>query len=133
MSRRDVAAAFVLGCGFLFAATNLVAQNACQKDEIFGGYSWLAPNGWGDLDYKINNIPNAFDASNTYYLPSVHNLGLLIDGSGHLKGDTTPPNLANGSDDRGPAGWNRRQAGPFLLCSPRHGLSGAGRLRNNGR
>ena len=47
-----------------------LAQNACRpKDEIFGGYAFLAPNGWGDLDYKINIIPNAFDASNTYYLP----------------------------------------------------------------
>src|SRR5580693_10417828 len=62
------------------------------KDEIFGGYAWLAPNGWGDLNYKINNIPNAFDASNTYYFSGMHNLGLLVDGSGHFNGGTTPPN-----------------------------------------
>jgi len=63
------AAAWVaLGCMLCCLITIASAQNACRpEDEIFGGYSFLAPNGWGDLDYKINNIPNAFDASNTYY------------------------------------------------------------------
>src|SRR5271165_4818405 len=57
----------VVGCAVFCLAAIASAQNACPKDEVFGGYSWLAPNGWGDLDYKINNIPNAFDASNTFY------------------------------------------------------------------
>jgi len=65
----------------------------------------LIPNGWAELDYKINNIPNAFDASNTYYLPNEHNLGLLLDGSGHFLGGTTPPNLLNGSDDSTGVGY----------------------------
>ena len=81
------------------------AQTAYPRDEIFGGYSWLAPNGWGDLDYKINNIPNAFDISNTYYLRRAHNFGLLVDGSGHYLGSTTPPNLVNGSNDSTGVGY----------------------------
>jgi len=101
----------------------VTAQNACQRDEIFGGYSWLAPNGWGDLDYKINNIPNAFDASNTYYLPTAHNVGILMDGSGHFRGGTTPPNLQNGSNDSTAVGyalgglqykWHGKTVSPFL-------------------
>ena len=81
------------------------AQTTDPRDEIFGGYSWLAPNGWGDLDYKINNIPNAFDISNTYYLRRAHNFGLLVDGSGHYLGSTTPPNLINGSADSTGVGY----------------------------
>jgi hypothetical protein len=50
--------------------SQLLAQNACPKDEIFGGYAALIPNGWADLFYKVNTIPNAFDASNTFYLRS---------------------------------------------------------------
>ena len=93
--------------GALFClATAASAQNSLAEGRdlrrILHG---LAPNGWGDLDYKINNIPNAFDASNTYYLPKAHNLGLLLDGSGHFKGGTTPPNLQNGSNDSTGVGY----------------------------
>ena len=83
-------------------AAGATAQNAYQpKDEIFGGYSWLAPNGWGDLDYRINNIPKGFDASNTYYFSGAHNIGLLIDGSGHFSGATTPGNPFTSNDKTG--------------------------------
>ena len=87
------------------------AQVPCHpKDEIFGGYSVLFPNGWGDLDYKINTIPISFDASYTYYLPTdCHirppNFGFVIDGSGHFLGGTTPPNLDNGSNNCTAAGY----------------------------
>ena len=83
-------------------AAGATAQNAYQpRDEIFGGYSWLAPNGWGDLNYKINNIPNAFDASNTYYFCAMCNLGVVIDGSGHFNGATTPGNPFTANDKTG--------------------------------
>ncbi len=83
-------------------AAGATAQNAYQpKDEIFGGYSWLAPNGWGDLDYRINNIPKGFDASNTYYFSGAHNIGLLVDGSGHFNGATTPGNPFTSNDKTG--------------------------------
>jgi len=113
----------LLACAVLAAAASARAQNACQKDEIFGGYAALIPNGWGDLDYKINTIPNAFDVSNTYYLPNAHNVGLLVDGSGHFKGSTTPPNLQNGSNDSTGVGyalagvqykWHGGSVSPFV-------------------
>ena len=105
INKRNAVLLAALNCAFLVLLTNAGAQNAYPKDEVFGGYSALIPNGWGDLDYKINTIPNAFDASNTYYLPNIHNLGLLIDGSGHFKGSTTPPNLQNGSNDSTGVGY----------------------------
>ena len=99
-------ARIALGCVLCCLGTLASAQNDYRpKDEIFGGYAFLAPNGWGDLDYKINSIPNTFDASNTYYLRSVPNLGLLMDGSAHFRGGTTPPNLVNGSNDSTAAGY----------------------------
>src|SRR5208283_4226 len=54
------------------------------KDEIFAGYSWLHPDGYDDLGFKVKDIVDGFDLSNTYYLPSAHNLGVLVDGSGHF-------------------------------------------------
>src|SRR5271169_3270575 len=105
-SRCGVVALIALGCVLCSLGTFASAQNTYRpEDEIFGGYAFLAPNGWGDLDYKINNIPNAFDVSNTYYLRSVPSLGLLIDGSGHFLGGTTPPNLANGSNNGTAVGY----------------------------
>ena len=120
--RRGISLA-VLACSMFALVATVSAQNACQKDEIFGGYAALIPNGWGDLDYKINTIPNAFDVSNTYYLPNAHNVGLLLDGSGHFKGSTTPPNLANGSNDSTGVGyalaglqykWHGASVSPFV-------------------
>jgi hypothetical protein len=88
--RRGVVALLALGCALCGLDTAGFAQNACRpEDEIFGGYAILVPNGWGDLDYKINTIPNAFDVSNTYYFRNAPNVGLLIDGSGHFLGGTT--------------------------------------------
>jgi hypothetical protein len=87
---RSVLVLIALGCGLCLLATFAAAQNNQPKDEIFGGYSWLAPNGYGDLDFKVNNIVAGFDASNTYYLPRAHNLGFLLDGSGHFNGGMTP-------------------------------------------
>jgi len=104
--RRGAGALIALSCALCFLSSVSLAQNAGRPaDEIFGGYAFLAPNGWGDLDYKINFIPNAFDASNTYYFRSAPNFGVLIDGSGHFHGGTTPPNLQNGSNDSTGVGY----------------------------
>ena len=104
--RWRVATWIAVGCMAYCLTTVAFAQNACRaEDEIFGGYAFLVPNGWGDLDYKINNIPNAFDASNTYYFRNTPNFGLVLDGSGHFRGGTTPPNLANGSNDSTGVGY----------------------------
>ena len=78
---RSVALAFVL----TMASAYLAAQVSIQpKDEIFGGYSWLGINGQADFNTKVDDIVNGFDASNTYYLPQAHNLGIIVDGSGHF-------------------------------------------------
>jgi hypothetical protein len=103
---RRIAITIALICALNCAGGSAAAQNACRaEDEVFGGYAFLAPNGWGDLNYKINNIPNAFEVSNTYYFRKTPNFGLLIDGSGHFRGGTTPPNLENGSDNSTAAGY----------------------------
>jgi len=77
-----------------------------SRDEVFGGYSVLFPNGYGDLVLPprspivfhphVNTIPNAFDASNTYYFCKSCNFGFLIDGSGHFHGTITPPDYTGG-------------------------------------
>src|SRR5664280_2102930 len=90
-----------IACALSSLGTLAPAQNPSPKDEVFGGYSWLAPNGWGDLDYKINDIPKGFDASNTYYFSGAHNIGLLMDGSGHFNGATTPGNPFTSNDKTG--------------------------------
>ncbi len=105
MGTHRALALIALGGAICSAGVCASAQNPQPKDEIFGGYAFLFPNGWGDLDYKINNIPDAFDASNTYYLPHARNVGILMDGSGHFNGGTTPPNLENGSNNSTGVGY----------------------------
>jgi hypothetical protein len=89
---------------------------------VFAGYSVLFPNGWEELDYKANTIPNAFAASNTWYFCRICNLGFILDGSGHFNGGTTPPNLQNGSNDSTGVGyalaglqykWHNPRVSPF--------------------
>jgi hypothetical protein len=87
---RSVLALIAGVCALCLLATFAAAQNNQPKDEIFGGYSWLAPNGYGDLNFKANNIVAGFDASNTYYFSRFHNLGFVLDGSGHFNGGMTP-------------------------------------------
>ncbi len=123
-------AALAVGlCQLVMPAT---AQNPSPKDEVFGGYSVLFPNGWAELNYKVNTIPNAFDFSNTYYFCKFCNIGLLLDGSGHFKGGTTPPNLDNGSDDSTGVGyalaglqykWHHDKWSPFV-----RGFAGAANI-----
>ena len=106
-ARGKQTAAEILAFGLVlaFLTTTARAQNSHPRDEIFGGYSVLFPNGWEELNYKANTIPNAFDVSNTYYFCHICGLGWLIDGSGHFKGGTTPPNLLNGSEDSTDIGY----------------------------
>ena len=57
------------------------------KDEVFGGYSWIHPNGYVDYGYKLHDISKGFDISNVWYLPAAHNWGLMLDSSAHFDGD----------------------------------------------
>src|SRR5450755_4451245 len=82
---RVIATLIALTSALCLLGTFALAQTDIQpKDEVFGGYSWLHPNGKADYGYKVPDMAKGFDFSNTYYLPSAHNLGVLVDGSGHF-------------------------------------------------
>src|SRR5271166_5628500 len=76
--------AFALPLMGTFAA----AQNNQPIDEVYGGYSWLHPGGYGDRNFKVPDLSSGFDVSNTYYLPRMHNLGIVADGSGDFNATT---------------------------------------------
>ena len=83
--RRLIATSVALVFALCLLGTYATAQVAIQpKDEIFGGYSWLGVSGYADFGIKVSDITKGFDASNTYYLPKAHNLGFILDGSGHF-------------------------------------------------
>src|SRR5271166_6452058 len=82
--RHVVATCIGVALALCLLAAQASAQTIQPQDEVFGGYSWLHSNGYGDLGYKVPDITHGFDLSNTYYLPQAHNLGLLADGSGHF-------------------------------------------------
>ncbi len=77
-----IALALVLG----LSGTYVTAQETVfPKNEVYVGYAWLHPNGsvdWG----QVPDITNGFDVSVTHYLPSIHNLGIIVDGSYHWNG-----------------------------------------------
>jgi hypothetical protein len=82
---RVFAASIALTFALCLLGVCVSAQVAIQpKDEVFGGYSWLNPNGRVDFGYKVQSIDKGFDISNVYYFPEAHNLGVLVDGSGHF-------------------------------------------------
>ncbi len=101
-SRRGVAPTRVVATliALVFALCLLGVYASAQveiqpKDEVFVGYSWLHPNGRADFGYKVPDISKGFDLSNVYYLPTMHNLGLLIDGSGHFGSQQTELDASN--------------------------------------
>ena len=120
---RAIAAVIAVGVGLVILIAPATAQTQYPRDEIFGGYSVLFPNGWEELNYRADTIPNAFDASNSWYFCKFCNLGLLLDGSAHFRGSTTPPNHLNGSQDSTDVGyalaglqykWHHEKLSPFV-------------------
>src|SRR5208283_4925088 len=93
ISRCVVATCIALALTLCLLGTRAAAQVTNQpKDEVFGGYSWLHTNGYtayNDTAYKVPDITDGFDISNTYYLPQEHNLGVLADFSYHFNGMNT--------------------------------------------
>src|SRR5271166_4295457 len=93
ISRCVVATCIALAFTLCVLGTVAAAQVTIQpKDEVFGGYSWLHTNGYSafqDISYKVPDITDGFDISNTYYLPQEHNLGVLADFSYHFNGMNT--------------------------------------------
>src|SRR5271167_5097348 len=75
----SIALAFSLCLLGSFAAAQVTVQ---PRAEVFGGYSWLNPNGYVDWG-KVPSIVDGWNASSTFYFPQAHNLGVVVDGSGH--------------------------------------------------
>jgi PKD repeat protein len=73
-----------LVCFACVLATFVSAQTSQPVDEILGAYSWLHPGGYADFGSKVPDVSEGFDISITHYLPQAHNVGLLVDGSGHF-------------------------------------------------
>jgi hypothetical protein len=93
---RFVATSIALAFALCLLGVLASAQTDIQpKDEVFGGYSWLHPNGRADFGYKVPDIVKGFDFSNVYYLPAAHNLGILVDGSGHFGSHQRAVNSSN--------------------------------------
>ena len=81
--KRVVATTIALAFAVVLLGSFAAAQVTVQpKAEIFGGYSWLHPNGFVDWGH-VPDIAHGWNASSTFYLPQAHNLGILVDGSGH--------------------------------------------------
>ncbi len=113
---------FATSVAIAFALCLLGSQAAAQttiqpKAEIFGGYSWLHPNGYYGLfdnTVKTADITKGFDVSGVYYLPSMNNLGIMIDGSGHFNRSQNPGGLNLGIGDLGlQYKWHTDQLSPF--------------------
>lgn len=114
---------FATSVAIAFALCLLGSQASAQvtiqpKAEIYGGYSWLHPNGfYGQFNNTIKtaDIVNGFDVSGVYYLPSMNNLGVLIDGSYHWNKSANPGGL---DAFIGLAGlqykWHSDQLSPFV-------------------
>src|SRR5271166_807304 len=88
-----------VGCVLCLLGTPAAAQTNQPIDEVFGGYSWLHSDGYGDLNYWIKNIPAGFDFSNTYYFRRACNFGVVFDGGGHINGGTQPRNPFNAGNE----------------------------------
>lgn len=116
----------------LFATTIAIAIAVCMmgalaaaqqtlqpRAEIFGGYSWLHPNGYVDWG-KVPDIAHGWNASSTFYFPNVRNLGVVVDGSGHY--NSTYSNVGLGLMGL-QYKWHNDQFSPFI-----HVLGGAAHI-----
>ena len=116
--KRTVATAVAIAFALCLLGSQAAAQVTIQpKVEVYGGYSWLHPNGfYGQFDngIKTADIVDGFDISGVYYLPNLHNLGLLIDGSGHFNKSHVPGGVNVGIGDLGlQYKWHTDQLSPF--------------------
>ncbi len=86
--KRVLAVLITLAFVLCLSGTYAAAQPTWQpKNEVFGGYSWIHPNGsvdWG----KVPDISSGFDVSITHYFSGMRNIGVVFDGSGHLAKST---------------------------------------------
>jgi outer membrane protein OmpA-like peptidoglycan-associated protein len=97
----SLALAVVICLWGTFAAAQVTIR---PKDELYAGYSWLHPAGHYDDGLKTNDVTDGVDISNVYYLPSIHNLGVLIDASGHWGSNYYSYGLGHATDYYGLGG-----------------------------
>jgi hypothetical protein len=83
---RFVVTLTALVCAVCLTGTFAAAQTNQPVAEVFTGYSWLHTNGYINLGFKSPDIVDGFDLSYVYYLPQMHNLGVLGDISYHWNG-----------------------------------------------
>src|SRR5215472_57162 len=120
--QRTLATAVAIAFALVLVSSRATAQVTIQpKAEVYAGYSWLHPNGfYGPFDngIKTADIVNGFDVSGVYYLPSMHNLGLLIDGSGHFNRSHVPGGVNVYLGDLGiQYKWHTDQLSPFVRAA----------------
>ena len=109
-----IALALVLGLSGTYAAAQ---ETVYPKNEVYVGYAWLHPNGsvdWG----KVPDITNGFDASITHYLPSIHNLGIVVDGSYHWNNSNNLSAPCRGKHRTGD-GWHSVQSAQLAAVAVR--------------
>ncbi len=84
--KRLFATSIALAIAVCMMGALAAAQKTLQpRAEIFGGYSWLHPNGYVDWGH-VPDIAHGWNGSATFYLPQARNLGVVVDGSGHYNG-----------------------------------------------
>jgi hypothetical protein len=109
--KRVVATTIALAFAVCLLGSFAAAQDTVQpRAEIFGGYSWLHPNGYVDWGH-VPDIAHGWNASSTFYLPYAHNLGVVVDGSGHY--NSTYSNVGLGLIGL-QYKWHNDQFSPFV-------------------
>jgi hypothetical protein len=83
--KRLMATSIAIAIAVCMMGALAAAQQIQPRAEIFGGYSWLHPNGYVDWG-KVPDIAHGWNGSSTFYFPQAHNLGIVVDGSGHYNG-----------------------------------------------
>jgi hypothetical protein len=84
--KRLIATSIAIAIAVCMMGALAAAQQTLQpRAEIFGGYSWLHPNGYVDWG-KAPDITHGWNGSSTFYFPHARNLGIVADGSGHYNG-----------------------------------------------
>jgi len=93
--KRLLATSIAIAIAVCMMGALAAAQQTLQpRAEVFGGYSWLNPNGYVDWG-KVPSIVDGWNGSGTFYLPNMRNLGFIVDGSGHY--NSTRANVGLGT------------------------------------
>src|SRR5215472_12001816 len=93
--KRLLATSIAIAIAVCMMGALAAAQQTLQpRAEVFGGCSWLNPDGFVDWG-KVPSIVDGWNGSGTFYLPNMRNLGFVVDGSGHY--NSTRANVGLGT------------------------------------